>query len=358
MNDNIRYLSLQYIKGNNYDKITCIDNISELNNNLKTNENSGTKELLNILENIKKSKCEIGESLLDDLINYIEFNSLIQQLKIMKEKANKDKEKTKENDEEENDKEVNDADSKNELFSELTNLVLVSKFEDKQGNDHEKFLIIAQKLYGIFNKLSDSGTEEDNLKIARVKLEAEYNKIKNKKNISELINNIDLAINNYKKTILKEILNEMTKFKNIPPFKVLTCAKKILKYFLLIFEILKGDKKEKIRRSLNNFDILIRLYNKYLYICNNNIKKFEKIFEYNEIDNIDDLFMIVSFSKFLKKLKKIKGSLQSKDTGKIERNLIHFLDKFFNLHGFNNPDKKEDDTGDITYIINRILNYT
>jgi hypothetical protein len=355
MNDNIRYLSLQYIKGNNYDKITCIDNISELNNNLKTNVNSVTKELLNILENIKKSKCEIGESLLDDLINYIEFNSLIKQLKIMKDKANKDREKTKEDDEEEN-----DADPKKKLFSELSNLVLVKKLEDKQGNDLKRFIKVGYELYEILNKLSDSGTEEDNLKVARVKLEAEYNKLKNKKNnISELIQNIDVAINNYKKTILKEIFKEFSKFESrkIPPLKILTCAKKILKYFYLIFEILKGDKKEKTKRSLNNFDILIKLYNKYLYICNNNITKFEKIFEYNEIDNIDDLFMIVSFSKFLKKLKKIKESLQSKDIGKIERNLIHFLDKFFNLHGFNNPEKK-DDTGDITYIVNRILNYT
>ena len=67
--------------------------------------------------------------------------------------------------------------------------------------------------------------------------------------------------------------------------------------------------------------------------------------------------MIESYSKFLKKLKKIKESLESKDMGKIERNLIHFLDKFFNLHGFNNPDKIEEQT-DLDYLVQRIINYT
>jgi hypothetical protein len=43
--------------------------------------------------------------------------------------------------------------------------------------------------------------------------------------------------------------------------------------------------------------------------------------------------------------------------GKIERNLIHFLDKFFNLHGFNNPDKIEEQT-DLDYLVQRIINYT
>ena len=71
--------------------------------------------------------------------------------------------------------------------------------------------------------------------------------------------------------------------------------------------------------------------------------------------------MIESYSKFLKKLKKIKESLESKDMGKIERNLIHFLDKFFNLHGFNNPDKigdGEPESTDIEYLVQRIINYT
>jgi hypothetical protein len=69
--------------------------------------------------------------------------------------------------------------------------------------------------------------------------------------------------------------------------------------------------------------------------------------------------MIESYSKFLKKLRKIKESLESKDIDKIQRNLIHFLDKFFNLHGFNNPDKiGEPESTDIEYLVQRIINYT
>jgi hypothetical protein len=356
MNDNIRYISLQYIKGNNYDKITCIDNISDLLSNLIENSKGETNKLLSILEDIKKTKCEIGESLLDDLINYIEFNSLRKQLSNMIETANNNLEKTKENYEENE-----ELDNSNELFSELTKLVLEKKLENKKENNLLKFIEVTDKLYNIFKVPGDNDNNPyENLKIARIELEKEYKKLKDKKNNTlESIANIDIVIKNYKDTILVEILKEIIEFKSgkIPPYKILIRAKKILKYFNLIFQILKDNKKGTIKRSLDNSDKLIKLYNKYLYICNNNIKKYENIFSYNEIDNIDEIFMIVSYSKFLKKLKKIKESLQSRDIGKIERNLIHFLDKFFNIHGFNTPEKMED-PGDINYIVDRILNYT
>ena len=78
MNDNLRYISLQYIKGNNYDKVTCFSfNNEQFKNFLDTNKDANEKDLFYSLEETKKSKCEIGESLLDDLINYIEFKELI-----------------------------------------------------------------------------------------------------------------------------------------------------------------------------------------------------------------------------------------------------------------------------------------
>ena len=67
--------------------------------------------------------------------------------------------------------------------------------------------------------------------------------------------------------------------------------------------------------------------------------------------------MIESYSKFLKKLYKLKQNLETKDTKKIKRELINSLDQFFNLHGFNNPEKIES-KAEIEYIVQRILNYT
>ena len=118
-----------------------------------------------------------------------------------------------------------------------------------------------------------------------------------------------------------------------------------------------NDEKEEKKDSIDNLEKLIKIFKKYLYICENNIKKYERIFDYNEIGSIDEAFMIESYSKFLKKLHKLKQNLESKDTEKIKRELINSLDQFFNLHGFNKPENI-DNPEDIKYIVQRILNYT
>jgi len=213
MNDNLRYISLQYIKGYNYEKITCFHSKDIIK----------IKEILTLpfpyiilnyelLEKIlKKEKHEIGESLLEDLINYISLKDLK---------------------------------------------------EDIEG------------AIGAIKKQTDEASEE-------------------------------------------------------------------------AASVEKND----------DFEKLIKIFKKYLYICENNIKKYERIFDYNEIGNIDEAFMIESYSKFLKKLHKLKQNLETKDTEKIKRALINSLDQFFNLHGFNSPDKI-DNQAEIDYIVDRIFNYT
>ena len=132
-------------------------------------------------------------------------------------------------------------------------------------------------------------------------------------------------------------------------------------YILTILEkfekMNKEEEESNYNSSINDLEKLIKIYKKLLYICENNIKKYENIFDYNEIGNIDEVFMIESYSKFLKKLYKLKQNLESKDTKKIKRELINSLDQFFNLHGFNDPDKIES-PAEIKYIVQRILNYT
>jgi len=76
MNDNLRYISLQYIKGDNYEKITCFhsDDIKKIKAILKLPYIEKNYETLEKILNVEKR--DIGESLLDDLINYISLKDL------------------------------------------------------------------------------------------------------------------------------------------------------------------------------------------------------------------------------------------------------------------------------------------
>jgi hypothetical protein len=359
MNDNLRYISLQYIKGNNYDKVTCFSfGVDELQEFLDDSNRTDTDTFLS-LEKTDKNKCEIGESLLDDLINYIEFKELISLFdKEIKGVETKRTEK-EENKKAEEDKYISDNKKIKKIFYELTKLVKkIKNKKDVTDDDVKKFNDVVNNL----------------IKLIKVGSQSQHSSTKNPQRLQEgqtklqeLINDntkkdeIIYELNFLKKSIILSIEEELNLLKTENLLKKkLICVDKILRYFNLIYEILSDENKEKEaskKIAKGNSDKLIKLYSKYIYICKNNIKKYEKIFEYNEIDNIDDAFMIESYSKFLKKLKKIKESLESKDMGKIERNLIHFLDKFFNLHGFNNPDKIEEQT-DLDYLVQRIINYT
>jgi hypothetical protein len=350
MNDNLRYISLQYIKGNNYDKVTCFSfGVKELQDFFKE-DRTDTDTFLS-LEKTEKNKCEIGESLLDDLINYIEFKELISlfenEIKGVETKRTEEDKKVK------NNKDISNNKEKKKLFYKLTNLVKkIQNKKDVTDDDVTKMNDVVNNLINLIGSPKSYYTKLEDAE--RILQDAINDSEINEEKIKE-------QLKGYKGTIIHLIKEELKLLKTENLLKKnLICVDKILRYFNLIYEILSDENKEKeasIRITRENSDKLIKLYTKYIYICNSNIKKYEKIFEYNEIDNIDDAFMIESYSKFLKKLRKIKESLESKDIGKIERNLIHFLDKFFNLHGFNNPDKIEEQT-DLDYLVQRIINYT
>jgi len=77
MNDNLRNISLQYIKGDNYEKIICFHSkdIEKIIKILSEEDYSyNNYELLKDI--LKIEKRDIGESLLDDLINYISLKDL------------------------------------------------------------------------------------------------------------------------------------------------------------------------------------------------------------------------------------------------------------------------------------------
>jgi len=99
------------------------------------------------------------------------------------------------------------------------------------------------------------------------------------------------------------------------------------------------------------------LFNEHSKICEENIKKYEKIFKYNDISGIDDAFMIKSYSDFLKKLNKLKENLESKDTAKIKRSLIDSIQRLINLYGLNINNKATLEADNLKFLAKRIIDY-
>ena len=98
MDGDLRYISLQYIKGDNYDEITCFkyermkkllgysseeedDDIDKKIGELKKDIKNSPKELFDKLNEAKeKVNCKIGESFLNDLVNYYNFKDILELL--------------------------------------------------------------------------------------------------------------------------------------------------------------------------------------------------------------------------------------------------------------------------------------
>jgi hypothetical protein len=363
MNDNLRNISLQYIKGDNYEKIICFSqkDISTIKKILtKKNYNETNYNKLKKILIVEKSS--IGESLLEDLINYISLKDLKEKI----EEAIKEKQKNLETIKKDNNDSSNDISNKlkeltkirKNLEAKATELYNLMDDNETEKIDESKYNGLKDELYNLINtsckKLKDLYNCDKDIKdeIDIVNLEnLEKFILSNKDSKKDTINiYICQCINYFKKN-------------NIPEHDIkfyLVFVKKLL-YFLTILiklesEINLNNKKE--NKVINDdLEKLIKIFKKYIYICKNNIKKYERIFDYNDIGSIDEAFMIESYSKFLKKLHKLKQNLENKDTEKIKRELINYLDKFFNLHGINNPEKIENKT-EIDYIVQRILNYT
>jgi hypothetical protein len=363
MNDNLRNISLQYIKGDNYEKIICFSqkDINTIKKILtKPNYNETNYNRLKKILIVEKSS--IGESLLEDLINYISLKDLKENI----EDAIKEKQKNLETIKKDNN------DSSNNISNKLKELTKISKNLEAKATE-------------LYNLIDDNETEKNDeskyngLKDVLINLyNSSCEKLKTLYNCDEdITDKIDIEnLENLEKFIQsnkdskKDTINiyicqciNYLKNKNIPEHdkkNYLEFVKKLL-YFLTILIKLESEinlnNKEKNKVINDNLEKLIKIFKKYLYICENNIKKYERIFDYNDIGSIDEAFMIETYSKFLKKLHKLKQNLENKDTEKIKRELINYLDKFFNLHGINNPEKIENKT-EIDYIVQRILNYT
>lgn len=377
MDGDLRYISLQYIKGDNYDEITCFkyermktllgysseeeddDNdtkIKELEKSLKNTP----KELFDKLNEAKeKVNCKIGESFLNDLVNYYNFKDIFELL-IKAKKITQDIIKELNNDDE-NDEGIDkiiiklkksiDKLNGSGNIQKLRNISIYLKPDTKEMRDD-----VIKLLGKLKDREDESIDEDDDTEEAKEKKEL-IDKLKSK--AQEIIDNEEYNDNgeSLKKTSFlmrsksapeEEQTREREKHEKFKEYIKETITESLDDLYELIMNKIKktGDKKV----SLDN---LMRLYNTYIKYCKINMEKYEKLFKYNEISNIDEAFMIESYSKFLKKLRVLKENLESKDTGKTKRLLVNSFNKLFNKYGID-PNKSLSDD-DIAYITNMIL---
>jgi hypothetical protein len=343
MNDNLRYISLQYIKGTNYEEITCFDfeRITKLLD-IQGDLSKYPKQSVESLKNVKEEdRCKIGESFLNDLVNYYNFKDVKKKLERSREKVNF----------------YIEYDFENKYNYGKYSAASVSLY--KLINERERALKSKAKMDAAMAAAAPSGpgapgvVNEKNLK--------ELNELKNK--VKESLDKLNEGTDEGNQAKLeKSIVSKIETVKN-----GLENNTDIDPSFIKELKGLKGlllneAAKNKLyylaeKKALDN---LIILLNSYIKLCVYNISKYDNIFQQNDISNIDDAFMIESYSKFLKKLDRLKRNLESKDEGRLIRDLTHTLDRLFNLYGVNDPEKllKGDANNDaVNYIANHILNY-
>ena len=469
MNDNLRYISLQYIKGDNYDNITCFNNYEmELifdDTDPKADEYDdevSTKVFIDELKKCKQDKlCNIGEKLIDDLVNYYQFKYYTTHIKKKKGEietkiGDVDMEINEKNSELKSkglNNKMNDKTIIQILELTLKNLInIITKKEELEGKYIDTTTTNADvlKTFNQFKKivknannainynLSDDfhariqeiidvhdaikgidTTKKDDIQDIIKKLKVEINKlnhssthiIKRKFNILEILINKPVDDNFQEDQEKKKIAGQekIDKFKEyvsteidgfiIPYLEVLKSLKDvkdtIAKYSL---DAQPQQTKDEIRDLMvkvpNNIDVMtlkidiqtkkdiieekqneylesikecenykselkkvVDLLSEYYKICDENIKKYDKIFKHNDISSIDDAFMIKSYSDFLKKLNQLKENLESKDKGKIKRAFTDYVKRLLNLYGLNINKKETFDADNLKFLIDRIVNY-
>ena len=365
MNDNLRYISLQYIKGDNYEEIMCFkyDVIRKILDDKEIFRKDISTATLRELEDAidEDNKCYIGESFLNDLVNYYNFKDIKEKIKVVRGVID-DYKKTLNNAIEDADENIRDAKkNRREIIKSLKELVEVleklkidnigwNMMEKNKGdaNDEAKFYAaeMAVSKYEVVKRLLDS----------EVGITTHLNSlIENPSNLSDRKHDID------KETLMKEIKEKITyTINNDDTPEHLDIKNAIIDGINKIIENNSGQKYDLIKllltlrklflyeneqetfksqTEIENADKLLVLFKTYTKICNRNIGKFDRLFKQNDIIDIDEAFMIESYATFLNKLKKLKKNLESKDKGKLERALTNSLNKLFNLYGINDYEK-------------------
>ena len=359
MNDNLRYISLQYIKGTNYEEIKCfkydvIKDILEDEGNFREVSTDTLRDLKDAIDD--DNMCYIGESFLNDLVNYYNFKDI--KSKIKKAKAIiEDSKKVIKKDASDDEKAQKNKDRLNIIIA-LKELVDVLE-RLKKNSDIGAQLIseegwrergtkkigeaavveAAVKKYEKVKELLE--TYDSSMKLDDIN-DINKGSYRDEDIMSEITRKITYAISiktgdDYSK--IKEII--VNGIKNILINQAGTKYNLISLLLTLRKLILYEKEQESLRGKdeLDNADNLLVLLKTYTKICDRNIGKFDRLFKQNDIVDIDEAFMIESYATFLNKLKKLKRNLESKDKGKLERALTKSLDKLFNLYGINDYEK-------------------
>jgi len=346
--DNLRYISLQYIKGDNYEKIQCFkyEETLALLEEIKDNRNYSRPTLDKLEGVMEEDKCLVGESFLNDLVNYYNFKDIKDKIEDVKKNIeyagydSKDGVKRKillENLDalinavgKLGEKNIGDGINKTKP-DEAMQTNYTGHYENV-GTAYNKTRAFVKnyktnviQIYDTFVKSADeyglSLTKWENIQRTGVRNETQYNE-EIKKFATFLVNEADYSdINRLKEKIIDNI--------NI----VLTEAEGIKEHLVMFLKALKV-----VLLYEDSQSAIMALFNNYIKICKRNIGKYEELFNKNDISNIDDAFMIKSYATFLNKLETLKKNLESKDQTKLERALTNALERLFDLYGINNPD--------------------
>ena len=351
MNDNLRYISLQYIKGDNYEEIMCFK--YDIIRKILDDKESFTKDIstatLRELEGAidDDNKCYIGESFLNDLVNYYNFKDIKEKIRDVRGFV-EDYKKSLNRAVEDADETIGDAKKvRSDIIKSLKELVeVLEKLKiDNIGAQMIDDKIVADKykkvkeLLGNGSGISSLTSIEDIRSLINDTAEGDDNETLMEKiteKITENINNDDDTPKHLEiKNAIIDGINKITKSKEGQKYDLIKLLLTLRKLFLYENEqdTFKG------LAEIENADKLLVLFKTYTKICNRNIGKFDRLFKQNDIIDIDEAFMIESYATFLNKLKKLKKNLESKDKGKLERALTNSLNKLFNLYGINDYEK-------------------
>jgi hypothetical protein len=367
MNDNLRYISLQYIKGDNYEEITCFkyDVINDiLKNTAEFRKDISANTLNQLKDAIDDERCYIGESFLNDLVNYYNFKDIKRKIEVVKKIISEYKNKLDSNDNNDNLEIIKQRKNRTEIIRGIKDFVDILKRldndkigeqlgkgidpkEDETEEPAAKAVIKYNNVLGLLNSHSFDSSNSNNTFLDELV------------SVSPQGANAGDTGEPYEK-VIKKVVDKITNVSSENPPNLQLVKNAIVDGINTIIKHLNGQKYDIIKLlltlrklllydadqdSLNsqseimNVENLLSLFKTYTKICNRNIGKFDKIFQQNDISNIDEAFMIESYSSFLKKLNKLKENLESKDQGKLERLLTNSLEKLFNLYGINDYEK-------------------
>lgn len=323
--DNLRYISLQYIKGDNYEKIQCFkyEEMIDLLTDIQETQDYSRPTFDALEEAVEEEKCPIGESFLNDLVNYYNFKDIKEELIKVKKSI------------EETGYDSKSGDARTELIKSLNELIKgvgtmvdidignkIKKTNKNVSKKYETFKDLALKYGLVFEELSlVSDVESDINYNDEIKAFATF-----------------LIDDSYSNTEgLKDRVKDEINY-------VLKKDKGTKEHLLMLLNLLKT-----VLSYEDNLDAIMTLFNRYIKICVRNIGKYETLFSKNDISNIDDAFMIKSYATFLHKLETLKKNLESKDQTKLERALTNALERLFDLYGINDPKSIIDDPDNYIY---------